>query len=227
VAGFQDSLYPALPVFAQNLACTWAGWRRARMRFTPHFHRTLAAWEKSSAGPATALHAIQKERLFRLAERARRHVPYYRDLPPPCDARDPGEAIARTLEAWPKLEKATYRDRCDEFIALEHLLHDLRLYKSRAEVVSMRRAAAVAVKAHLRAMALCRPGLYEYEIEAELLGPGEHERIERGGNARLYAHTEPRGFTLKHLLAALFDSVSYQAGAKVLRADLAKVKGLA
>ena len=57
----------------------------------------------------------------------------------------------------------------DEFIALDHLLHDLRLYKSRAEVTSMRRAAAVAVKAHLRAMAFCRPGLFEYEIEAEFL----------------------------------------------------------
>jgi phenylacetate-CoA ligase len=117
VGGFQDRIYPALPVFAQNLACSWAGFRRARMRFTPHFHRTLAAWEKSAAAPLEALHAIQRERLFRLAERARRHVPYYRDLPPPCDARDPGEAIARTLAAWPPLEKATYRDRCDEFIA--------------------------------------------------------------------------------------------------------------
>jgi phenylacetate-CoA ligase len=117
VGGFQESLYPALPVFAQNLACTWAGWRRARMRFTPHFHRTLAAWEESAAGPADALRAIQKQRLFRLAERARRHVPYYRELPPPSDARDPREAIARTLAAWPTLEKSTYRDRCDEFIA--------------------------------------------------------------------------------------------------------------
>jgi phenylacetate-CoA ligase len=117
VGGFQDRIYPALPVFAQNLACSWAGWRRARMRFTPHFHRTLAAWEKSAAGPAELLHAIQRERLFRLAERARRHVPYYRDLPPPCDARDPAEAIARTLAAWPPLEKASYRDRCEEFIA--------------------------------------------------------------------------------------------------------------
>ena len=57
----------------------------------------------------------------------------------------------------------------DEFIALDHLLHDLRLYKSRAEIASMRRAAAVAVTAHLRAMAFCRPGLFEYEIEAEFL----------------------------------------------------------
>jgi len=57
----------------------------------------------------------------------------------------------------------------DEFIALDHLLHDLRLYKSRFEIAGMRRAAAIAVKAHLRAMAFCRPGLYEYEIEAEFL----------------------------------------------------------
>ncbi len=57
----------------------------------------------------------------------------------------------------------------DEFIALDHLLHDLRLYKSRAETTAMRRAAAVTVAAHRRAMACCRPGLYEYEIEAEFL----------------------------------------------------------
>ncbi len=57
----------------------------------------------------------------------------------------------------------------DEFIALEHLLHDLRLYKSRAEAATMRCAAAVAVKAHLRAMAFCQPGRYEYEVEAEFL----------------------------------------------------------
>ena len=86
------------------------------MRFTPHFHRTLAAWEKSAAGPVELLHAIQRERLFRLAERARRHVRYYRDLPPPRSARDPAEAIARTLAAWPPLEKASYRDAA-KFIA--------------------------------------------------------------------------------------------------------------
>jgi Xaa-Pro aminopeptidase len=57
----------------------------------------------------------------------------------------------------------------DEFIALDHLLHDLRLYKSRAELTCLRRAATVAVSAHRRAMAHCRPGLFEYEIEAEFL----------------------------------------------------------
>lgn len=56
-----------------------------------------------------------------------------------------------------------------EFVALDHLLHDMRLYKSRSELDNMRRAARVSVDAHLRAMRLCRPGLREYEIEAELI----------------------------------------------------------
>jgi len=56
-----------------------------------------------------------------------------------------------------------------EFVALDHLLHDMRLYKSRAEISVMRRAAKIAVDAHTRAMKMVRPGLLEYEVEAEYL----------------------------------------------------------
>jgi Xaa-Pro aminopeptidase len=57
----------------------------------------------------------------------------------------------------------------DEFIAIDHFLHDLRLYKSREEVAAMRRSAKIAVQAHRRAMRTCRPGLFEYQVEAEFL----------------------------------------------------------
>ncbi len=56
-----------------------------------------------------------------------------------------------------------------EFVALDHLLHDMRLYKSRSEIAAMRRSAKVAVEAHKRAMRATRPGRFEYEIEAEFL----------------------------------------------------------
>ena len=56
-----------------------------------------------------------------------------------------------------------------EFVALDHLLHDMRLYKSRSEISAMRKSAKVAVAAHKRAMQLTRPGLFEYEIEAEFI----------------------------------------------------------
>lgn len=56
-----------------------------------------------------------------------------------------------------------------EFVALDHLLHDMRLYKSRAEISAMRRSAKIAVAAHTNVMAMAEPGLHEYELEAELI----------------------------------------------------------
>ncbi len=56
-----------------------------------------------------------------------------------------------------------------EFVALDHLLHDMRLYKSRGEISAMRKSAKVAVEAHKRAMKVTRPGMFEYEVEAEFI----------------------------------------------------------
>jgi Xaa-Pro aminopeptidase len=64
-----------------------------------------------------------------------------------------------------------------EFVALGHLLHDLRLYKTRAELKLMRASAAIAVEAHLAALQVATPGRLEYEVEAELL------RVMRGRGA--------------------------------------------
>jgi len=48
------------------------------------------------------------------------------------------------------------------------VVHELRAVKSTAELDLMRRAIAITAEAHLEAMARCRPGMYEYEIEAVL-----------------------------------------------------------
>jgi len=57
----------------------------------------------------------------------------------------------------------------EEIHALDHMLHDMRLYKSREELSTMRRSAKVAIEAHEHAMRLCAPGLNEADIHAELL----------------------------------------------------------
>ena len=56
----------------------------------------------------------------------------------------------------------------NEFVALDHLLHDLRLYKSANEVKVMRAAAEISARAHVRALQASRAGLCEYHLEAEL-----------------------------------------------------------
>lgn len=64
-----------------------------------------------------------------------------------------------------------------EFVTLEHILHDMRLVKSKAELDVMRKAAKISAGAHCRAMKLCKPGMNEFEVEAELL----HEFHRNGG----------------------------------------------
>jgi len=108
--------YDRLPVRAQELACTWAGFRRARMRFNPHFHRVLVEWEASVGGPLAALREIQRRRLVALVERARRHAPHYRNLPPPSRASDAERAIEDTLRQIPVLSKAAYRADPESFL---------------------------------------------------------------------------------------------------------------
>lgn len=69
-----------------------------------------------------------------------------------------------------------------EFIALESLLHEMRLIKSPTELKIMRSAANVSAKAHMRAMRTARAGLYEHQIEAELL----HEFMRNGMRSTAY-----------------------------------------
>ena len=64
-----------------------------------------------------------------------------------------------------------------EFLELGHLLHEQRLFKSRDEIRLMDKAAAISVRAHEAAMGAARPGIHEYELQAEI------ERVFRAADA--------------------------------------------
>lgn len=57
----------------------------------------------------------------------------------------------------------------DEFSDIQKLIHPMRRIKSAAEVALMRRAAEVSAAAHKRVIKACRPGMHEYELEAEFV----------------------------------------------------------
>lgn len=65
---------------------------------------------------------------------------------------------------------------------IRQLLNEMRLYKDEHELDLMRRAAAISSAAHQRAMRHTRPGLYEYQVEAELL----HEFCRHGARDPAY-----------------------------------------
>ena len=69
-----------------------------------------------------------------------------------------------------------------EFLDLDHFLHDMRLFKSAGELRLMRRAAEISAGAHVRAMRACQPGVWEYELEAEIM----HEFMRHGARFAAY-----------------------------------------
>jgi Xaa-Pro aminopeptidase len=69
-----------------------------------------------------------------------------------------------------------------ELLDIRQPLDDMRLIKDAHEQSLMRRAADISARAHRRAMQATRPGIFEYEVEAELL----HEFRRSGSEAPAY-----------------------------------------
>lgn len=55
-----------------------------------------------------------------------------------------------------------------EFVDLNHILHEQRLFKRQDEIALMRKAGKMSAAGHNRAMQVCRPGMYEYQVQAEM-----------------------------------------------------------
>lgn len=79
------------------------------------------------------------------------------------------------------------------------LLHEWRLIKEPAEIDLMRKAATIAAEAHTRAMQVARPGMAEYELQAEIeyvfrkrgaMGPSYGSIVGGGDNACILHYVE-------------------------------------
>jgi len=62
------------------------------------------------------------------------------------------------------------------------VVHEMRLFKSHEELEVMRRAGEISALAHTRAMERCRPGMFEYQLEGEIL----HEFTRHGARFPSY-----------------------------------------
>jgi len=91
----------------------------------------------------------------------------------------------RRLRHWMKQVRAQVRSGINppsELHDVEALIHEMRLFKDVHEIDTMRRAAAISARAHIRAMQRCKPGIREYQLEAELL----HEFRNSGSQSVAY-----------------------------------------
>ena len=115
----------------------------------------------------------------------------------------------RRLRHWMKQVRGQARSGVNppsEFHDIEALIHEMRLFKDVQEIAIMRRAAAISARAHVRAMQACKPGIREYQLEAELL----HEFRNSGAQSVAYNSIVAGGANTCIL--------HYRAGATELRA---------
>lgn len=107
----------------------------------------------------------------------------------------------RVLSHWQQLLAQRPR-RGSGPIAIEDpspILHGLRQVKSPYEIEQMRQAAAIGAKAHLRAREVAQPGVWEYQVQAEIdhcfrqmgaLGPAYPSIVATGANACILHYIE-------------------------------------
>ena len=75
------------------------------------------------------------------------------------------------LLAWmTKIKEDTRRSKHApyEFVDLNHILHEQRLIKRVDEIALMRKAGRMSAAGHTKAMQVCKPGMYEYQVQAEM-----------------------------------------------------------
>ncbi len=100
----------------------------------------------------------------------------------------------RLLRSYPKrgTGPTAIQDTCT-------ILHGMRLVKSEPELNKMRKAADIAVEAHNVAREMAKPGVYEYEIQAEMerifrkngaLGPAYPSIVASGANSCILHYIE-------------------------------------
>jgi len=134
--------------------------------------RTREIWDGARAGPDGAVEQYGADDAFPIAdideilpgllERCSR-VYYTMGVHPDFDQRVFGWVNGLRAQAKKGLHTP------QEFVALDHQLHEMRLFKSRAELHAMRRAGEIAAQAHCRAMKSAAPGRMEYEVMADIL----------------------------------------------------------
>lgn len=104
-------IYPKLPVFLQNVACSLAGIRMRRERYNHVFRRTYRFLKESEWWPLEQQKNFQNEQLRRIIRHSYESVPYYREVFEQKRLRPEDFQTFEDLPKLPILEKTTVRNR--------------------------------------------------------------------------------------------------------------------
>jgi Xaa-Pro aminopeptidase len=129
-------------------------------------------WDGYRYGPEAARSAFGVDEAFPIDELDTQMAKLLANVPALYYALGHGAALDAQVSGWLKAVRAQGRSGITAPGTIHHLLgilDEMRLLKDAGEQGIMQRAATIAAAAHARAMRFTRPGVFEYEIEAELL----------------------------------------------------------
>jgi len=129
-------------------------------------------WDGFRYGPEAARAAFGVDEAYPIGELDARMTAILADVPALYYALGHSAALDAQVAGWLKAVRARGRTGVTAPSTTHHLLamlDEMRLLKDEQEAALMARAGLISSQAHLRAMRATRPGMVEYEIEAELL----------------------------------------------------------
>ncbi|MBQ5941577.1 MULTISPECIES: Xaa-Pro aminopeptidase [unclassified Massilia] len=129
-------------------------------------------WDGFRYGPEAARIAFGMDEAYPIGELDAKMASLLANVPALYYALGHSAALDAQVAGWLKAVRAQGRSGVTAPGTTHHLLgilDEMRLLKDAQEQGLMQRAAVISAQAHTRAMRAARPGMYEYELEAELL----------------------------------------------------------
>jgi len=129
-------------------------------------------WDGYRHGPEGARIAFGFDETYPIGELDAKMAQLLANVPALYYALGHSAALDAQVAGWLRAVRAKGRSGVAAPSSMHHLpamLDEMRLVKDAGEQGLMERAARIAAGAHARAMRFTRPGVFEYEIEAELL----------------------------------------------------------
>ncbi len=119
----------------------------------------------------------------------------YYSMSSPC-------GLDQRINTWVDLIRLNTRAGAEppqNLLSLDSIIHEMRLLKSEEEIEVMKQAAEITTEAHIRAMKAVKPGMFEYQLEAEYLyafnkngarAPAYNSIVGGGNNACILHYVE-------------------------------------
>lgn len=142
-------------------------------------------WDGYRYGPAIASELFGFDAAYPISELDAKLAELLKNQPRVYFPFGKDAAWDRQLAGWLDAIRAQARNGArapTEIVDIRGTLHEMRLFKDAHEIALLRHAGRINATAHIRAMRATKPGLVEYEIEAEFL----HEFCRHGSRFPAY-----------------------------------------